>query len=474
MGAALDDHWYKLLLESIRKSSSTYASEISLWVTYCCCRGVSPIGECLSLRYPPEFQGVSELTVLRFLGLFRNGRSALKYVTAVRYLHQVSGAPTRALYSDRVCRALQAAKMIAPPVKRAIALQCDTVRSIATFAWSRNENDLATQCILAYQFGFRVLDELLPLEWDGLDTGGHSSVLMYTARNGRPLCKVKLDSRKNEPHGAELVRACTCLPWAHDPHMCPVHALVRLLRASARSMSGRIFPGVPKSLYTSFVRRLRYVGAALGFALANSWTSHGFRRGMAQDIFDNGGSLADILRAGGWKSAAFLLYLERAQVNESAILDCIFQHDEDLSEHTVASGIPREVRALLCPPRPARECPVPEFFGPSAHARAPAAAPPALPPPAVRSSAARPAPCMPVAPPACRPLSPQAAVAGMARPCMSVVPPGKRPKAAPAPAPRAAAKAKAAGKAKAKDVPFPVGQWSMDRFLRPCPPRPRG
>ena len=48
-------------------------------------------------------------------------------------------------------------------------------------------------------------------------------------------------------------------------------------------------------------------------------TSHAFRRGMAQDIVDAGGSLAELLRAGGWNSNAFLYYLRDTQVQDVAV-----------------------------------------------------------------------------------------------------------------------------------------------------------
>ncbi len=164
------------------------------------------------------------------------------------------------------------------------------------------------------------------------------------------MLEVSLRSRKNEPTGAVLVRPCTCTPWANDPFMCPVHTLKRYMRDTGRLPTGRLFPGNPESLYVSFVRRIRFLGGpqCLNIPHAAEWTSHGFRRGMAQDILDNGGSLAEILRAGGWKSAAFLLYLERTEVDQAAVLDCLFAADVRPSEAALAR-VPREVRELIQP-----------------------------------------------------------------------------------------------------------------------------
>ena len=51
--------------------------------------------------------------------------------------------------------------------------------------------------------------------------------------------------------------------------------------------------------------------------------THAFRRGMAQDIIDNGGSLAVLLRAGEWNSSAFLKYLRQSQPQEAAVAQAV-------------------------------------------------------------------------------------------------------------------------------------------------------
>ena len=40
---------------------------------------------------------------------------------------------------------------------------------------------------------------------------------------------------------------------------------------------------------------------------------------MAQDIVDNGGTLATLLRSGGWSSSAFKEYLRSEQVQDAAV-----------------------------------------------------------------------------------------------------------------------------------------------------------
>ena len=45
------------------------------------------------------------------------------------------------------------------------------------------------------------------------------------------------------------------------------------------------------------------------------------RRGHAQQILDDGGTLADVLKAGQWASPAFLLYLDYTDVEQAAVLE---------------------------------------------------------------------------------------------------------------------------------------------------------
>ena len=49
---------------------------------------------------------------------------------------------------------------------------------------------------------------------------------------------------------------------------------------------------------------------------------------MARDIVDAGGSLATLMLAGDWKSAAFARYLRHNQVEERAVADLLIDHSD--------------------------------------------------------------------------------------------------------------------------------------------------
>ena len=64
-------------------------------------------------------------------------------------------------------------------------------------------------------------------------------------------------------------------------------------------------------------RRLR----ELEVPKAGLYKLHDFRRGHAQDLLESGAGLALILKAGEWKSAAFLAYVDWSRLEEKAVLE---------------------------------------------------------------------------------------------------------------------------------------------------------
>ena len=63
----------------------------------------------------------------------------------------------------------------------------------------------------------------------------------------------------------------------------------------------------------------------VGHELHARFGTHAFRRGMAQEIVDMGGSLATLMEAGGWTSSAFRVYLRGTQVEDMAVASAIIQ-----------------------------------------------------------------------------------------------------------------------------------------------------
>ena len=64
---------------------------------------------------------------------------------------------------------------------------------------------------------------------------------------------------------------------------------------------------------------LRAALQELGVSQHQAYRTRDIRRGHAQDMAVRGSRLADILRAGDWRSAAFLSYLNKGELEAAAI-----------------------------------------------------------------------------------------------------------------------------------------------------------
>ena len=129
-------------------------------------------------------------------------------------------------------------------------------------------------------------------------------------------------SRKNRPHGSVISRQCWCKECAQT---CPVHALPRLI-AQAGIPLGLIFSGItPKTAAASLRARL----GKLGVPNPELYRLHDFRRGHARDLLRRGRKLYEILQAGDWSSPAFLDYLDRAELEERAMVEAHLDEESD-------------------------------------------------------------------------------------------------------------------------------------------------
>ena len=61
--------------------------------------------------------------------------------------------------------------------------------------------------------------------------------------------------------------------------------------------------------------------AKLGMPEARSYRAHDFRRGHADDLRRAGATLKEILKAGEWKSPAFLQYLDMEDLEHDLVVD---------------------------------------------------------------------------------------------------------------------------------------------------------
>lgn len=109
-------------LKSVGKSLKSYLSELRAWRAFVHMRGVPGLP-------------ASERSVLEYLGLFRNGRSAAQYVAALRFLHDVCMMSREGTDAKSVKRALLGLTKATPPCKRAHAILPEPMRSCPRSGW---------------------------------------------------------------------------------------------------------------------------------------------------------------------------------------------------------------------------------------------------------------------------------------------------------------------------------------------------
>ena len=108
--------------------------------------------------------------------------------------------------------------------------------------------------------------------------------------------------------------------------MCPVHALWHGFfegLAMGATPWARVSAGEVR-------RKLRVGLVALSVANAESYSTHDFRRGHAKDLQDSGAPLSVILAAGGWRSAAFITYLDGCELEKEVVLEAAVLSEEEL------------------------------------------------------------------------------------------------------------------------------------------------
>jgi hypothetical protein len=196
---------------------------------------------------------------------------------------------------------LRGSKKYSEKAKPKVALTSAVVAKMIKSALAVKDVELATIMAISRLFMLRVPSECLPLAW----ASSHSSVRVEENK-----LSITLTKRKNNAHATTLIRPCVCA--TQGDVLCPLH-LLRRLHPQARN--GRLFTMTA----SRFLAQIRWHAEMVKFSQARLVGTHSFRRGLAQDIVDKGGSLATLLKAGGWTSSAFQVYLREEQIEDTVV-----------------------------------------------------------------------------------------------------------------------------------------------------------
>ena len=113
--------------------------------------------------------------------------------------------------------------------------------------------------------------------------------------------------------GCLLRRSCWC---ASCKVTCPVHVLGAFFRECGLGSA-------PFGAVSAFgvLNALRVWLGVLGIPDSNKFRTHDLRRGHARDLQASGASLYEILKAGEWRSSAFLKYLDESDLECQAAFE---------------------------------------------------------------------------------------------------------------------------------------------------------
>ena len=301
-GALLDESAQRAMLRAIGKSLKSYSSGIRCWAAFCDCTGIQP-------HFPAK-----QDMVLKYLGIFSRYETCQQYIKHLKWAHNflrlecMWQSPTH----DQAMRGLKKGSL---PPKPKPALPARVVSKMVKAAMDEGSFEVAALMAVACHFLLRVPSEAIPLEWEG----AHSSVTLNDLT-----ATITLTTRKNVAVPSVLERQCCCA--SSGRRLCSVHWLMAMRARSQRQT--KIFTVSE----TEFRTKIESLASRIGANNGSRVGTHAFRRGMAQDIIDAGGSLAVLLRAGDWKSRAFLSYLRESQPEEAAVSQAVINISDSEAE----------------------------------------------------------------------------------------------------------------------------------------------
>ena len=304
--------------EPLLRNAKSIASGLRAWHSF----AVWVLGYCATLTLPP----VCSSHVVAFLHMFRNGATGANYVN-----HIVSGCKAvGASVAWHGAEVLSAKKNALARTTRLFpvfrhepeiltwALMCSVVASCD----STGDSLTATVLLMWYEFLLRVQSEGLELTAGSenlarsLKAGVHSCCWV-----GDNVLFIHLARRKHRQCGSTLQRSCACSRVGAA--MCVVH---RFMQHRFQAGSRIWHLGAYDSL--QLVRRLL---AKSGAKHPEHFTLKGFRSGKATQMAKDGETLAAILMAGEWRSAAFLRYISETELDREKVLRQALEEDEEES-----------------------------------------------------------------------------------------------------------------------------------------------
>ena len=250
--------------------------------------------------FPPD---VGDL--LAWSRVFRHPITFQNYLGYIKSACEILNVDTAAFRHDSLRRAKTAVdKREAFKPREPMFIRQDVVAGMVCYMkGTEDKRDFVMLCLFAYAFLLRVLSEALPVTFHAAKAGDIDSPVLRLSGESVIL---DLPRRKNKRQPTTLARTC----WCSDCFFtCPVHVLGEYL--------GEFEPGAQpfrKWRGDSVLVELRELLVEMGIEGASQYRSHDLRRGHNEDLRARGGSIGEMLSAGGWNSAAFMCYLDKMRL----------------------------------------------------------------------------------------------------------------------------------------------------------------
>ena len=298
------------ILGPCRRSLLQVRSGLRCWATF----ADKVLGLDLTV-WPPPLDGI-----LAWSALFRCRRTFANYIGYLRVCCALTDTDPSVFSHIAVRRARVAIeKRGLFDQREKLFFRHDTLAQLIAVTPSDERMLHAQMCFLtAYIFLLRVPSECLPFIVGGGDflRGVQSSLCIRSNCIG-----LRLRTRKNKRHGSVLWRQCWCSQQAST---CSVKVFGRW--AATKPVGTALFCGLNAGMATKL---LRCILAALKVEGAERYRLQDFRRGHADDLANSGASLLEILKAGEWRSPAFLKYLNIESLERHSVVQA---HVDESSE----------------------------------------------------------------------------------------------------------------------------------------------
>ena len=255
---------------------------------------------------PPSLAGL-----LQWSRLFRNHKVFGNYLSYVKLACELVGCDIDVFRHPSLRRAKTAIlkrRLMAPRIPTWIGV--GVVGRLVSLMQARPQlRHMSMLFLAAYAFLLRVPSEGLTLAAHAAPPG-HTGPVFKLEADG---VTIEFQSRKNRLWPSRQTRKCWCRKCRLTCPVCVLGAFFRALPSGARPFA-HLKPA-------QVLLALRDLLEELGIPHARVYRTHDFRRGHAEDLRRCGARLYEILAAGDWSSAAFILYLDKEGLERDAVAE---------------------------------------------------------------------------------------------------------------------------------------------------------